>query len=181
MKNPSTFAATINLTVLLMSSIALISFWARAHSGTWFQQPLCQSTTLMIDTLCPITTFNQQLTNLEQTHIRCSLQCERWAVQGRDCVSAFHSFKEITYRTDESTRQLLRLKSWVISGNPGQWMEFHRLWWTVVVFKCSYLFHLFDFYCLLVQNLLFFEFLLFSVPFLWWLRVRSKSSSTTSM
>ena len=75
--------------------------------------------------------------NLEQTHIRCSLHCERWTVKGRDCASALHSFKEITYRTDEWTKQLLRLKSWVISGSPEQWTEFHRLWSTVIVFKCS--------------------------------------------
>ena len=29
------------------------------------------------------------------------------------------------YRTDEWSKQLLRLKSWVISGNPEQWMEVH--------------------------------------------------------
>ena len=160
-KNPSAFAATINPTVLLMSSIDLISFWTRTYSGIWFQQLLCHSTTLMIDTLCPISTFNQQLTNVEQTNIRCSLHCERWIVIRKDCASALHSFKEITYRTDEWTRQLLRLKSWMISENPGQWIEFRCLWWTVVVFKWSYLFHLFDFYCLLVQYLLVFETLLF--------------------
>ena len=91
----------------------------------------------MIDTLCPISILNQQLTNLEETHIRCSLHYERWTVKGRDCASALHSFKEITYRTDEWTKQLLRLKSWVISGSREQWMELHRLWWTVIVFKCS--------------------------------------------
>ena len=31
------------------------------------------------------------------------------------------------------------------------------LWWTVIAFKCSFLFQLFDFYCLLVQYSLFFE------------------------
>ena len=113
---------------------------------TWFQQLLCHSAKLMIHTLCLIITLNQELNNLEQTHIRCSLH-ERWTVKGRDCASALLSFKEITYRTDEWTKQLLRLKSWVISGSPEQWMEFHRLWWTLIVFKCSYLFHLFDFYC----------------------------------
>ena len=161
MKNPSAFAATINLTVLLMRSIALISFWTRTISGTRFQQLLCHSTTLMVDTPCPVSTFNEQLTNLKQTHIRCSLQCERWTVKGRDCTSALNFSKETTYRTDEWTRQLLRLKSWVISGNPEQWMEFRRLWWNVVVFKGGYLFHLFDFSCLLVQYLLFFEIFLF--------------------
>ena len=108
----------------------------------------------MIDTLYPISTLNQQITNLEQTHIRCSFHCERWTVKGRDCASALHSLKEITYRTDEWMKQLPRLKSWVISGNPAQWMEICRLWWTVIVFKCSQLFHLFDIYCLLVHYLL---------------------------
>ena len=134
-------------TCFLMSSIALISFWTRT---TWFQQLLCHSATLMIHTLCSISTLNQQLNNLEQTHIQCSLHYERWTVKGRDCASALHSFKKITYRTDEWTKQLLRLKSWVISGSPEQWMELHLLWWTVIVSKCSYLFHLFDFFCLLV-------------------------------
>ena len=44
---------------------------------TWFQQLLCHSATLMIHTLCSISTVNQQLNNLEQTHIRCSLHYER--------------------------------------------------------------------------------------------------------
>ena len=97
-----------------------------------------------------ISTLNQQLNNLEQTHIWWSLHYQRWTVKGRDCASVLHSFKEITYRTDEWTKQLLRLKSWVIFGSPEQWMELHFLWGTVIVSKCSYLFHLFDFYCLLV-------------------------------
>ena len=80
----------------------------------------------------------------------------RLTVKGRGCASALHCFKEITYRTDEWTKQLLGLKSWVISGSPEQWMEFHHLWWTVIVFNCSYLFHSFYFFCLLVQNLLVF-------------------------
>ena len=155
-KNPSAFPVTIGITVCLTSNITLISFWTRTIYGTWFQQLLCHSTMLMIDTLCPISTLNQQLTNLDQTHIQCSLHCEGWTVKGRDCASALHSFNEISYQTDEWTKQLIRLKNWVISGNPEQWMEFHRLWWTVIVFKCSSLLQLFDFYCLLEQNLLFF-------------------------
>ena len=150
-KNPSAFTTTINITVLLVSGIALRSFWTRTTSGTWFQQLLCHSSTLMINTRCPISTLNQQFTNLEQTHNRCSLHCERWTVKGKDCASALHSFKEIIYRTDEWTKQLQRLMSWVISGNPEQWMELRRLWWTVIVFRCSFFFHLFDFYWLLVQ------------------------------
>ena len=155
-KNPSAVPATINITILLMSSIRLISFWTRTIGRTWFQQLLCHSTTLMIDTLCPISTSNQQLTNLEQTHIRCSIQCERWTVKGRDCASALHSFKEISYRKDEWTKYLLRLKSWVFSANPEQWMELRHLWWTVNIINYSHLFQLFDFYCLLVQYLFFF-------------------------
>ena len=112
-------------------------------------------TTIMIDTLCPISTLNQQLTNLEYTRFRCSLHCERWTVKRKGWASALHSFKEFTYRKDEWAKQLLRLTSWMISGNLEQWMECRRLCWTVIVFKCSHLFHLFDFYCLLVQYLLF--------------------------
>ena len=117
-KNPSAFPITINKTVLLMSSISLTSFRTSTMYGTWFQQLLCHSTTLMIDTLYPISTLNQQLTNLEQTHFRYPLHCEAWTVKERDCASALHSFNEITYQTDEWAKQLPRLKSWVISGNP---------------------------------------------------------------
>ena len=164
-KNPSAFPVTINITVLLMSSINLIHFWTRTIYGTWFQQLSCHPTILMIDTLYTINTLNQQLTNLEQTHVQCSLHCEGWTVKGKDFASALHSFNEITYQTDEWTKQLLRLKNWVISGNPEQWMAFHRLWWTVIVFMCSYLLQLFDFYCLLEQYLLlFFKNLLPFVP-----------------
>ena len=67
-KNPSAFPVMIGITVSLMSSITLTSFWTRTIYWTWFQQLLCHSITLMIDTLCPINTLNQQLTNLEQTH-----------------------------------------------------------------------------------------------------------------
>ena len=146
----------MNITVLMMSSIPLLSFWTRTIYGTWFQQLLCHSTTLTIETLCPTSAPNQQLTNLEQTHTPCSFHCERWTAKAKDCASTLHSFREITYRTDEWTKQLLRLKSWVISWSPEQWMEFRRLWWTVIAFKCSYLFQFFDFYCLLVRCLLFF-------------------------
>ena len=148
-----------------MSSITLISFSTRTIYEAWFQQLLCHSATTMIHTLCSISTLNQQLNNIEQTHTRCSLHYGRWAVKRRDCASALHSFKEITYRTDEWTKQLLRLKSWVISGSPEQWMELHRLCWTVIVSKCSYLFHLFDLYCLLVHFLLFFRKFTFLFPF----------------
>ena len=141
----------------MISGITLTSFWTRTIYWTWFQQLFCHWITLMIDTLCPINTLNQQLTNLEQTHIRCSLPCEGWTVKGKDCASALHFFNEITYHTDKWKKQLLWLKSWVISGNPERWMEVRRLWWTVIVFKCSHLFQLFEFFCLLVKHLLFFR------------------------
>ena len=115
-----------------------------------------------------------QLTNLEQTLIRCSLHCEPSTVKGRDCASALDFFKEITYRTDEWTKQLLRLKTWVNSGIPEQGVDFRRLWWTVIVFKCSYFFQLYDFYCLLIQYYFFSRKLTFFCSFLWWLWVRCK-------
>ena len=145
-KNPSVLPVTIGKTVLLTNSITLISFWTRTIYGTCFQQLLSHSITLMIDTLCPISTLNQQLTNLEETHIRCSLHCEWWTAKRRDCTPASHSFNKITYQMDEWTKQLLRLKSWMISGNPERWIEFRCLWWTVIVLKCSHSLHfvLFD-------------------------------------
>ena len=119
-KSPSAFPVTINITVLLMRSLTLISFWTRTVYGRSFQQLLCHSTTLMIDTLCPISTLSQQLTNLEQTHIRYSLHRVGWTVKRRDCASALISFNEVTYQTTEWTTMSLRLKSWVISRNPEQ-------------------------------------------------------------
>ena len=180
MKNGNAFLATINIPVLLTSSIRIISFWTCTIYGTWFRQLLCHSTMLRMQTLYSISTLNQQPNNLEQTRIRCFLHCERWTVKSRDCASVLHSLEKITYRTDEWTKQLLRLKCWVVSGSPEQRMEFQCLWWLVFVFKCSYLFQLFDFSCLMVQLLLFFENLLFCLfPLMTW--VRSKSSLTTSM
>ena len=119
-KNPSAFPVTINITVFFMSSITLTSFWTHTTYGTWFQQLQRHPNTLLIETLCPISTLNHQVTNLEQTYIRCFLHCERWTVKWKDCASALHSFRETTYRTDDWTKQLLRLKSSVISGNPVQ-------------------------------------------------------------
>ena len=100
-KDPNAFPATINIPVLLIISIALISFWTRTVYGTWCQQLLCHSTTLMIHTLCSISTFNQQLNTVEQSHIRCSLPWERWRAKGTDYASILHSFKLFIYRMDE--------------------------------------------------------------------------------
>ena len=116
-KNPSAFPVTIGITVLLISSITLISFWTRTIYGRWFQQLSCHSITLMIDTLCPISTLNQQVTNLEQTHNRCSLPCEGWTVKGRDRASTLHSFNEITYQTDECERN--SWYSWRVEWSLG--------------------------------------------------------------
>ena len=102
-----------------------------------------------------ISTLNHQFSNLERTHIRCALQCEQGTVKARDSASVLHPFNEIKYRTDEWTKQLLRLKNWEFSGNLEQWMEFRRLRWTVILFKCNSLFQLLDYCCLLVQYLLF--------------------------
>ena len=103
-KNPNAFPATINIPVFLMRSIALKSFWTRTIYGTWFQQLSCHTATLMIHTLCSISTLNQQLNNLEHTHIRCFLHYERWSVKGRNCVSALHSFKK-NYLPDGTTNE----------------------------------------------------------------------------
>ena len=44
-------------------------------------------------------------------------------------------------------------------------LDFRRLWWTVIVFKSSHMFYSFDFFCLLVQYLLFFRKFTFFVHF----------------
>ena len=149
--NPSASQVTISVTVLLIRSIPLMFFWARTIYVTWIQQLLSHSTNVTMENLCPISTFKQQFTNLQQTYIRWSLHCERWTVKRKDCSSVLHSFRKITYRRDDWGKQLLLLKNWVIPGSLEQWMEVHHLWWHVVVFKCSSLVWLFDFYCLLVR------------------------------
>ena len=90
MKNPIVFQASINMTVLLMSNIPLRSSWIQTKYRTWSRQLLCHSTTLIIEILCPISTLNQQFTNIEQTHIQCSLHSERWKVACKDWASALH-------------------------------------------------------------------------------------------
>ena len=84
-----------------------------------------------------ISTLNHQFSNLERTHIRCALQCEQCTVKARDSASALHPFNETNHPTVEWTEQLLRLKSWEFSANLERRIEFRRLWWTVIVFKCS--------------------------------------------
>ena len=80
-----------------MSSIPLISFGTGTVYGTWIQHLLCHSTTLKTETIRSISTLNQQLSNVEQTHIRCFLHSERWTVKGRVSASALRSYRNITY------------------------------------------------------------------------------------
>ena len=120
-KNPSVSQRTINITVLLMRRKSPISFRTRTIYGTWIQQVLCHSTKILKGTLYRISTFKRYFNNLEQAYIRCSVHCNRWTAKGSDCASALRSSKEITYRTDQWTKQFLRLKSWVIFGSPEEW------------------------------------------------------------
>ena len=135
----------------------------------------------MVDTLCPISTLNQQITNLERTHIRWSLHCERWTVKGKDCASAMHSFKEINYRTDEWTKQLLQFNSWMISRNPEQWMKFRRLWWSYLFLSVAIRLPWSISIVWWFKICCFFENFTIFLPFLWWLWVRIISSSTSSI
>ena len=100
-KNPKAIPVTTNIPVPLMSSIALITFWTHTIYGTWFQQFLYHSTTLMIYTLCSISTLNQQLNNLEQTHVGCSLHCERWTVEKEIRLRVSFAFFQRNYLPDE--------------------------------------------------------------------------------
>ena len=95
-KNANAMQVSINLTVLLTRSILLISFWTRKTCKTWMQLLLTQSDTLMIVTLCPISSLKQQFDNLELTYTRYSLYCEQLTVQGMDCTSLLHSFRKVT-------------------------------------------------------------------------------------
>ena len=125
--------SSYNSRVLLMNCVPLRSFWTRIFYGTWIQQLLIRSTTLRIRTLCQMGTLKLQLNNLEDIYIQCSLHCERWTLKGRDFASLLHSCRKITYRTVELRKQSLQLKSWLTFGSMEHWMEFHRLWWTLVV------------------------------------------------
>ena len=67
-----------------------------------------------------------------------------------------------------------------IFWSPEQWMDFHHLSRTVVVFKIIYLFQLFEFYCLPVQCFVFWKFTVFAL-FLrgFWERSKTSSKNTT--
>ena len=122
MKNPNAFPATNNMSVLLMSSIAVISFSPRTCYGTCLQQLWRHSNTIMIDTLYPISTLNQQLANLEQTHNRCSLHCERWTVKVRIarqlCVL---SQKLLIVRTSERNSCYGWRVEWSLEARSNGW------------------------------------------------------------
>ena len=72
---------------------------------------------------------------------------QRWTVKWKHCASTLHSFRELSYRTDQWTKQLLRLNSLEIIRSPEQCMDFRRLWLNVIVFMCSSLIRLFQFFC----------------------------------
>ena len=178
-EKPSAFPVTINITVLLISSITQISFWTNTIYGTWFQHLLCHSTTLRIDTLCPIGTLNHQLTHPVQTHIWCSLHWERWTVNGGIASElCFLLAKLLNRRTSERNSCYGWRIEWHLEIRNNGW-KYTGLRWTVIASKCSFLLQLFDFYCLREQCLSFFLKIYFFVPFLWW--PRKRSSMTISM
>ena len=71
-EKPSALPETINITALLTSSKHLLFFQTRTFYRTWSQQLLCYSTTLKVETVFSNSKLNQQLTKIEQYHIRCS-------------------------------------------------------------------------------------------------------------
>ena len=174
MESPNVLPATINIPGLLMSSVALISFWTLTIYGTRFQQLLCLSATLMIHTLCSISTLNQQLNNLEQTHIWCSLHYERWTVKGRDCKN-FAIFQRNYLPDGRMNETVAKVEEFNDLWKPGA-MDGTPLF----VMNCNWIqVYLF---VSLVWFLLFagVRFMVFSkiyqfVPFLWWLEWAERS------
>ena len=136
----------------------------------------------MIDTICPISTLNQQLTNLEQTHIRCSLHSERWC-RRRGLRASFAFFQSIYLadgRVNEAAPTVEELSDLRKPGAMGESPPF------VMNCNCVQVWLLVSLnWFLLIAGAIFvvnfFSKNQFFVPFLWWLWMRSKSSSTTSM
>ena len=62
-KNLSASQITINVTVLMMRRIHLISLFTPSIHGTWIQQLLWHSTTLLIGTACPISILKERTTH----------------------------------------------------------------------------------------------------------------------
>ena len=144
-----------------MSSIALISFSTRTIYGTWFQQLLCHSTTLMINTVCPISTLNEQLTNLEQFHVQCSLHCERRTVKGKDCASVFIlSIILLTGRTSERNSWYGWRVEWSLEAQSKGWSstvcdELYLYLSVAVCFSCFFSFVCWCNICCFFERLLF--------------------------
>ena len=138
-KKPIGSQLRINITALSMSTITLAFSWAPTNHETLIRQPLRHLTTLPMRTLSPISTLTKQRPNLEQAYIRCSLPCDRWTVEVRNCASTLNFFpKNVPER---------RLNKTVATSfelgdlwKPEARTEFQRLWWTVAVVKCTCLF-----------------------------------------
>ena len=178
LRNSGAFQAINKITVLLMSSTPLLSFWTHTIYKTWFHQLLCHSTTLTIETLCPISTLNQHFTYLEKTHVRCSFHCERWTVKG------------------EMARQLCFLSKKLLTGRKNQRNSCQgwRVEWSLEARRNGFISAVFDeplflivaicFSCFLCVvcccNICCFVEILF-VPLLRWFEVKSKTSSMISL
>ena len=119
---------TINLTVLSMRSVPLTSFQTLVYSGLWIQQLPGNSTALQLRIQWPFSIFKAQLTNLKQNHNRYPFHYDRMIVKRKKVRVCFTFCKEITYRTDDLTKQLLRLQNWVICGKTEQKMEIISFW-----------------------------------------------------
>ena len=161
-KNAGAFKITINITVFLMRSITLISFWTRKIYGTWSQHLLCHSTTLMIDLLCPISTLNQQLTKVEQTHIQSSLHWEGWTVKGRNARQlCILSTKVPTRRTSERNSCYVWRVDWSLETRSKGWNSAvsHQLYLYLSVAICficmSFIACWCNICCFCFENLLF--------------------------
>ena len=155
-KNPSAFPSPINITVLLMSSIPVKSFWIRAINGARFQQLLCHSTTLVIETLS--SPYPQPTPHQPRTDSYLVFSSLRTIDSERKGLHVSFSFFQKNYLPDGRVRETVatveELSDFWKSG-AQQWMHFCRLWWVVIVHMCNFLFQLFDIYSSQVQNLLF--------------------------
>ena len=148
--------------------------------GTWFQHLLCHSRTLMIDTLCPISTLNHRLTNLEQIHIRCSLHCERWTVKGRDCTSVLHFFNKVPTRwTSERNSCYGWRVEWSLKTRSNGWnsgvFDELEMYLSVAIAYCFSCLTYTVCWSIICRN---FCCKLTFFPFPWRIWVRGKSSST---
>ena len=65
-KTQSSSRVRINKTVLLMKSITLSFFWIPAVYGTWIQQLVFHSPTLLTEILCAFSILKHQLINIKE-------------------------------------------------------------------------------------------------------------------